>query len=138
DPEVADQVARIAASEDWDCIREGGRVALWAPGLQGSESVQARGLWDILEWLARYPGEPGDDPVPAGDQAGIVTGAADPRLVEALEAGRRRGSRGWACPRPWSSGRCSTSSPTPRWPCLAACCPRPTSRSCWWRSRAST
>ena len=93
DPEVADQIARIAASEAWDCIREGGRVALWAPGLQGSESVQARGLWDILEWLARYPGEPGDDPVPAGDQAVIVTGAADPGLVEALESARRRGSR---------------------------------------------
>ena len=88
--EVADQVARIAASEAWDCLREGGRVALWAPGL---EAGQSRDLWNALEWLARYPGVVGDDPAPAGNEAVIVTGAADEGLIEALETARRRGSR---------------------------------------------
>jgi uncharacterized protein (DUF58 family) len=50
--EVADQIARIAASEAWDCLRQGGRVVVSAPGL---ESIQSRNLWDVLEWLARYP-----------------------------------------------------------------------------------
>ena len=89
-PAVADQVARIAASEAWDCIREGGRVVLWAPGL---ETAQSRDLWNALEWLARYPGAAGDDPTPAGNEAVVVTGAADQRLTEALETARRRGSR---------------------------------------------
>lgn len=56
--EVADQVARLAASEAWDCIRGGGRVVLWAPGLEPSQPSQARSLWALLEWLARYPGTP--------------------------------------------------------------------------------
>jgi uncharacterized protein (DUF58 family) len=89
-PGVADQLARIAASEAWDCIREGGRVALWAPGLAAG---QARDLWESLEWLARYPSDVGDDPPPEGTEAVIVTGTADERLVDALEAARRRGSR---------------------------------------------
>ncbi len=50
--EIADQVARIAASEAWDCLREGGLVAVSAPGL---EEIQSRDLWAVLEWLARYP-----------------------------------------------------------------------------------
>jgi uncharacterized protein (DUF58 family) len=54
-PEVADQLARLAASEAWDCIREGGRVVLWAPGLETSLPSEARSLWALLEWLARYP-----------------------------------------------------------------------------------
>jgi len=87
---VADQVARIAASEAWDCIREGGRVALWSPGL---ETWQGRDLWGALDWLARYPGVAGDDPAPAGNEAVIVTGVGDERLLEALETARRRGSR---------------------------------------------
>ena len=88
--EAADQIARIAASEAWDCIREGGYVSLWAPGL---ESAQARSLWIALEWLARYPAAVADEPAPAGTEAVIVTGAADARLVEALDTARRRGSR---------------------------------------------
>ncbi len=88
--EIGDQVARIAASEAWDCIREGGRVALWAPGL---ETGQSRDLWNALEWLARYPGVAADDPAPAGTETVIVTGAGDPGLIEALETARRRGSR---------------------------------------------
>ncbi|HEX2681205.1 MAG TPA: DUF58 domain-containing protein [Candidatus Dormibacteraeota bacterium] len=46
--EVADQVARIAASEAWDCIREGGRVS-------AGEIQSTSDLWEVLEWLARYP-----------------------------------------------------------------------------------
>src|SRR3989442_6729078 len=53
--EAADQVARLAASEAWDCIREGGRVVLSAPGLDSSRPDEARSLWALLEWLARYP-----------------------------------------------------------------------------------
>jgi hypothetical protein len=45
---VADQIARIAASEAWDCIREGGRVAI-------GDLPATRDLWSVLEWLARYP-----------------------------------------------------------------------------------
>jgi uncharacterized protein (DUF58 family) len=44
---IADQVARIAASEAWDCILDGGRVSLGA--------LVSRDMWEILEWLARYP-----------------------------------------------------------------------------------
>src|SRR5437868_4224320 len=51
--EIADQIARIAASEAWDCIREGGRVVISASGGEPSESP--RDLWSQLEWLARYP-----------------------------------------------------------------------------------
>ena len=45
---TADQVARIAASEAWDCLREGGRVAL-------TGGIETRDVWEVLEWLARYP-----------------------------------------------------------------------------------
>ncbi|HKW60458.1 MAG TPA: DUF58 domain-containing protein, partial [Candidatus Dormibacteraeota bacterium] len=56
---IADQVARIAASEAWDCLRSGGRVMLWGPGLRASQAAHARDLWALLDWLARYPAEPG-------------------------------------------------------------------------------
>jgi uncharacterized protein (DUF58 family) len=45
--EVADQIARIAASEAWDCLRQGGRARLGA--------LESRDLWELLDWLARYP-----------------------------------------------------------------------------------
>lgn len=95
--EVADQVARIAASEAWDCIREGGRVVLWSPGLEPTRSSEARSIWALLEWLARYPGTGGSEPPPAVSEAVAVTGRADPDLVEALETVRRRGGtiRAW-------------------------------------------
>ncbi len=54
--EVADQIARIAASEAWDCLREGGRVVLSAPGLEATQPL--RDLWAALKWLARYPKAP--------------------------------------------------------------------------------
>jgi uncharacterized protein (DUF58 family) len=93
--DVADQVARIAASEAWDCIREGGRVLLWAPGLEPSPPSDARSFWSLLEWLARYPSAPDEDEVdpPAVSDAVAITGGHDPRLLEAIETVRGRGGR---------------------------------------------
>ena len=106
--EAADQVARLAASEAWDCIREGGRVVLWAPGLEPSQPSEAQNFWALLEWLARYPmsspfaGEvaqsagggvqqPSEAP-PVNDAVGVTAGA-DARWIEALETVRQRGGR---------------------------------------------
>jgi uncharacterized protein (DUF58 family) len=98
--EVADQVARIAASEAWDCIRNGGRVMLWGQGLAPSAPGEARSFWAALEWLARYPlsalsGEDVDPP--RVSEAVAVTGGAQRAVVEALEMVRRRGGsvRAW-------------------------------------------
>ena len=100
DSDVADQVARIAASEAWDCIRNGGRVMLWGPGLAPSRSHDARSFWAALEWLARYPapaarGE--DSDAPRVSAAVAVTGGAHQEVVEALEMVQRRGGivRAW-------------------------------------------
>jgi uncharacterized protein (DUF58 family) len=94
--EVADQIARLAASEAWDCIRDGGRVVLWAPGLDPSLPSEASSFWALLEWLARYPapssGGQTDGP-PIVSEAVSVTGGADANVVEALETVRRRGGR---------------------------------------------
>lgn len=70
--DVADQVARIAASEAWDCIREGGRVALG--------ELASRDVWEILAWLARYPDVEMPEPMSARDTV-VVT--ADPQLLDA-------------------------------------------------------
>lgn len=59
-PATADQLARLAASEAWDCLRQGGRVHLWAPGLEPLAPWQARSIWAVLEWLARWPDLPED------------------------------------------------------------------------------
>ncbi len=118
--EDADQVARLAASEAWDCIRGGGRVVLWAPGQEPSRPSESRSLWALLEWLARYPstlgGEVGSDrgavaagrgrggrqpalmeasePAPTGvSDAVAVTAGAATEITEALETVRRRGGR---------------------------------------------
>ncbi|HET7419959.1 MAG TPA: DUF58 domain-containing protein [Candidatus Dormibacteraeota bacterium] len=73
--EIADQVARIAASEAWDCLRDGGRVEL-------AGVLETRDIWEVLEWLARYPA------VEFGDaQAADVVITADPAL---LRPGARR------------------------------------------------
>jgi uncharacterized protein (DUF58 family) len=100
DATVADQVARLAASEAWDCIRNGGRVMLWGPGLVASAPGEARSLWAALEWLARYPqaaptGQDVDPPLVT--EAVAVTGSAQPDVAEALEMVRRRGGlvRAW-------------------------------------------
>jgi hypothetical protein len=91
--EVADQIARIAASEAWDCIREGGRVVLWGPGLEPTQPSEARSLWALLEWLARYPiaGFAGTSP-PSGEEVVAVT-AGDPEILDALEGVKARGGR---------------------------------------------
>ena len=97
--EVADQVARLAASEAWDCLRTGGRVTLWAPGCEPSRPDEERNLLALLDWLARYPNRsdqaPGEPPR-VGD-AIAVTGAADPRLMDAVEDVRHHGGdvRAW-------------------------------------------
>ena len=98
--EVADQVARLAASEAWDCIRNGGRVMLWGPGLAPSAPGEARSFWAALEWLARYP-----QPAPSGEEvdppsvteAVAVVGAGQKEIADTLEAVRRRGGsvRAW-------------------------------------------
>ena len=60
DADVADQLARLAASEAWDCIRTGGRVTVWAPGFAPLPAEAGRSLWAVLDWLARYPDLPAD------------------------------------------------------------------------------
>jgi uncharacterized protein (DUF58 family) len=97
---VADQVARIAASEAWDCVRGGGRVILWGPGLAPSALSEARSLWATLEWLARYPtqaaiGEEVDPP--RVSEAVAVIGGDRKEISEAMEMVRRRGGsvRAW-------------------------------------------
>jgi uncharacterized protein (DUF58 family) len=97
--EAADQIARIAASEAWDCLRAGGRVVLWAPGAEPSQHSDSRSLWALLEWLARYP-YPVDallpQPPPVGD-AIVVTASANEDVDDALDAIRQRGGslRAW-------------------------------------------
>jgi uncharacterized protein (DUF58 family) len=87
--EAADQAARLAASEAWDCLREGGRATLWAPGLEPS----SHSWWELLEWLARYPELPAAEsaPPPAGEAVAITSGA-EPAVFEALAELRRRGA----------------------------------------------
>ena len=91
--EAADQIARLAASEAWGCLNEGGRVLIGGPGL-GSMGP-SRDLWSLLEWLARYPAASSDAVQLAGAQAEIVviTAGADPELIEEGEKARVR--RGW-------------------------------------------
>jgi uncharacterized protein (DUF58 family) len=92
--EAADQVARLAASEAWDCIRGGGRVVLWAPGLEPSLPSEARSLWALLEWLARYPApSTAQDTMPSVTDAVGVTARTDAALIEALETVQQRGGR---------------------------------------------
>ena len=97
-PAAADQVARLAASEAWDCLREGGRVALWAPGLEASAPSDGRSLWALLEWLARYPDLPAADAAPPpGGEAVLVTATGGVPVLDALAELRRRGAdaRAW-------------------------------------------
>lgn len=110
-PEAADQVARLAASEAWDCLRSGGRVVLWAPGAEPSRPDESRSLWALLEWLARYPGLPatrggpaaasgqgGADQPPALSDAIAVIAGPSAEIDDALEGIRQRGGsvRAWA------------------------------------------
>jgi Protein of unknown function DUF58 len=101
--EAADQIARLAASEAWDCLRAGGRVVLWSPGVEATRPEESRSIWPVLEWLARYPlpggGEVGGDsglPMTLSD-AIAVTASDSPQLADALETVKRRGGsvRAW-------------------------------------------
>ena len=99
--EAADQIARLAASEAWDCLRAGGRVILWSPGVEATRPEESRLIWPVLEWLARYPlptgGEVvGDIPSQLSD-AIAVTASDSPELADALETVKRRGGsvRAW-------------------------------------------
>jgi uncharacterized protein (DUF58 family) len=94
--QAADQVARLAASEAWDCIREGGRVVIGGPGLE--PVGPSRDLWTLLEWLSRYPAPSSGGfaaAFPASSEAELVlvTASANPELIEEGERARRR--RGW-------------------------------------------
>ena len=90
----ADQVARIAASEAWDCIREGGLVSLWSPGLEATPP--SGDLWGVLEWLARYPYAtpgPASRPPRSGEEVVVITASANADVMQTAEASRQ--SRGW-------------------------------------------
>jgi hypothetical protein len=97
--EAADQVARLAASEVWECLRNGGRAVLWAPGTEPSTYEESGSMWALWEWLARYPSpDDGASPEPprVGDAVGVIAGG-DARVADALERAKRRGGaiRAW-------------------------------------------
>ncbi|GAC1670650.1 MAG: hypothetical protein PVS3B2_12010 [Candidatus Dormibacteraceae bacterium] len=98
-PEAADQIARLAASEAWDCLRNGGRAVLWSPGAEPSTFDESRSIWALLEWLARYPDpvEGLDLPPPRVSDAVAVLAREQPEIVDALEGVKRRGGsiRAW-------------------------------------------
>ena len=122
--EAADQVARLAASEAWDCIREGGgRGAVGAgPGAEPAKRVTL--LWALLEWLARYPA-PSDGanwtspPALRATSPASGEGHAPPSLMQSVSLlepmshssrrSRRSSSaagasgRGWSARRSWKS-----------------------------------
>jgi len=92
-PEVADQIARLAASEAWDCLRAGGRVVLWTPGAEPSLPSDSRSLWALLEWLARYPNKADglEGLAPRVGDAIAVMATASPEIDDALVTIRHRG-----------------------------------------------
>jgi uncharacterized protein (DUF58 family) len=98
-PEAADQIARLAASEAWDCLRGGGRVVLWTPGAEQSRPDEARSLWALLEWLARYPSSSNGlptQPPKVGDAIAIVA-TQSREIDDALDGIRQHGGsvRAW-------------------------------------------
>lgn len=100
DPEpgaAADLLARLAASEAWECLEAGGRVVAWAPGLEATGAE--RSIWPVLDWLARYPDLPEaeHDVPPSPAEAVAMTSAPGERALEALDEWRRRGvgCRAW-------------------------------------------
>lgn len=88
-PEAADQVARIAASEVWDCVRRGGRAEVTAPGLRGAGPAGAHGLWTLLDWLARYPELPAGEELPAAAPTVVAVVCSEAALP------RSRTARTW-------------------------------------------
>ena len=98
DLDAADQVARLAASEAWDCLRAGGRVTLWAPGCEPTRPDEQRNLEALLEWLGRYPVRAAEaEPAPLVSDAIAVTATSDARLLDAVEDVRAHGGsvRAW-------------------------------------------
>ena len=96
--ESADQIARLAASEAWDCIRAGGRVVAWAPGLEPLSQQSARSLWGVLEWLGRWPELSEDDSEPPRVMDAIAfTDRVDGPSLEALRELHEHGAatRAW-------------------------------------------
>ncbi|HEY0831114.1 MAG TPA: DUF58 domain-containing protein [Candidatus Dormibacteraeota bacterium] len=84
--DVADQIARIAASEAWDCVKDGGRVVLSGPGLEPTRPE--RDVWPLLEWLARYPDPPSGPygatfPARGAGRTEFVVVTANPDLLDA-------------------------------------------------------
>jgi uncharacterized protein (DUF58 family) len=77
--DVADQIARIAASEAWECVKDGGRVVLSGPGLEPTRPE--RDVWLLLEWLARYPGPSGPSGHLPMNGEDVVIVTADPDLI---------------------------------------------------------
>jgi uncharacterized protein (DUF58 family) len=95
---AADQLARLAASEAWDCYRAGGRVLAWSPGLEPLAPWQARSIWAVLEWLARWPELPRDAvELPRAMDAIAFSDRPDGPAFEALKQLRDRGAaaRAW-------------------------------------------
>ncbi len=97
--DAADQIARIAASEAWDCLRAGGRAVLWAPGAEPSAPNESRSLWALLEWLARYPYAADallPQPPPVSDAIAVIA-TANRDIDDASEGVRQRGGsvRAW-------------------------------------------
>src|SRR5438034_1132109 len=92
---VAPGLARTSRSRS--CSRALGRLRAVARRASSRPAWWRRDLGAVLEWLARYPGAPADDPPPPATEAVMVSGTADARLVEAVESARRRGARtrGW-------------------------------------------
>jgi uncharacterized protein (DUF58 family) len=95
---AADQLARLAASEAWDCLRHGGRVHLWAPGREPLAPWQGRSIWSVLEWLAHWPDLPPapSEPPRVMDAIAFTDQPSGP-AVEALEELQARGAatRAW-------------------------------------------
>jgi uncharacterized protein (DUF58 family) len=95
---AADQIARLAASEAWDCYRAGGRVLAWSRGLEPLAPWQARSVWAVLEWLARWPELPAEEAeLPRVMDAIAFTDRADGPALDALRQLRDRGAatRAW-------------------------------------------
>ena len=97
--EAADLIARLAASEAWDCVRNGGRAILWAPGAEPSAYNESKSIWALLEWLARYPSPVEgliSEPPRVSDAVAVVA-SDNPQIVDALEGAKQRGAgiRAW-------------------------------------------
>ena len=95
---AADQLARLAASEAWDCLRAGGRVVAWSEGLEPLRIEESHSIWSVLEWLAHWPYLPEADSQPPRVLDAIAfTDRSDGPAVDALSDLRDHGAavRAW-------------------------------------------